>query len=390
MLIPINYTIRSLLSRKLTTFLTVFGISLVVFVFAASLMLSYGIEKAMTDTGSENNVILTRKASQGELASQISRDALNEIANFPEIEKSKDGTPFFTMELYTLINLYKKATNSMGNVTIRGVAEKSFELRPQVKLIKGRKFSYGKNEIIVGSNIEERFKSCKIGSVIKFANTNWTIVGIFSTDGSGFDSEIWGDVNLFMTLFNRGTIYSSMTFKTNPKNFEIVKQKIAKDKRLNYIEPKIEKHFYKEQSEMMSSFISVLGTSITIIFSIGAVIGAIITMYSSIANRVVEIGTLRALGFKRRSILIAFLFECMLISFIGCFVGIFAASFLQVITISTTNFGTFSELAFSFELTLDVIKYSIIFSVIMGFIGGVFPAVRASFLSIINALRMDV
>ena len=387
MKIPLSYTVRSLWTRRLTTVLTIGGLSLVVFVFAAVLMMAYGVEKTLTDTGSDDNAIILRKSATAELQSQIDRDAVGIVKAYPEVAQTSDGKPFATNELYVIINLSKKGTNDMGNVTVRGVTAQSMSLRPWVKLIEGRMCTWGSTEIIVGSNIAKRFQGCEIGSKLKFAQGYWTIVGVFDGGGTGFDSEIWGDVEQLLPAFGR-PVFSSLTFRLRSVgDFESIKAKIEHDNRINYLELKHEKVYYAEQSEFMAIFIRIIGTAITIIFSVGAMIGAMITMYASVANRTVEIGTLRALGFRRRSILSAFLVESIAISIIASAVGLLAASFLQFFVISTLNFGTFSELAFGFDMSPSIVLSTVIFAVAMGIIGGFLPAVRAARLNIVNALR---
>ena len=388
MKIPISYTFRSLWTRKLTTAMTVMGVTLVVFVFAAVLMLSYGVEKTLVDTGYDNNVIALRKASQGELASQIDRDGINQIKTYPEIKLSKDGKPLASNELYTLINILKIGSGDMGNVTVRGITTEAFELRPNVKIIDGKMFRYGTNEVLIGSNLRKRFVGCQIGQTLEFAGDHWQIVGVLEAGGTGFESEVWGDAERMMNAFDRGNVFSSLTFSLkNRDDFQTLVDRVEKDPRFNYMELKREKEFYKEQSEMMAGFIRILGTFITIIFSFGSMIGAMITMYSSVANRTVEIGTLRALGFRRRNILSAFLIEAMLIAFIGAITGLFLASFLQFFAISTVNFGTFSELSFGFNLNPEIIISCFVFAAFMGLCGGFFPAIRGAKMNIINALR---
>ena len=387
MKIPLSYTVRSLWTRRLTTMLTVGGLSLVVFVFAAVLMLAYGVEKTLIDTGSDDNGIVLRKSATAELQSQIDRDAVNIIKTYPEIAQTPDGKPFAANELYVIINLLKKNTNDMGNITVRGVNAQSMLLRPWVKMIEGRMCTWGSTEIIIGSNIAKRFQGCEIGSKLKFAQGYWTIVGIFDGNGTGFDSEIWGDVEQLLPAFGR-PVYSSVTFKLrNPGDFESIRKRVESEQRINYLEVKREKTYYAEQSQFMALFIRIIGTAITIIFSLGAMIGAMITMYASVANRTVEIGTLRALGFRRRSILSAFLAESIALAIIASAVGLVAASFLQFFVISSLNFNTFSELAFGFDMSPSIILWTVFFAVIMGIVGGFLPAVRASRLNIVNALR---
>ena len=215
---------------------------------------------------------------------------------------------------------------------------------------------------------------------------DWNIVGIFDAGNTGFTSEIWGDVDQLMQSFRR-PVYSSVIFQLrNSPDFGKVKERLENDPRLT-VEAKRETKYYADQSEMMAKFLRILGMSLTLIFSIGAIIGAMITMYSSVANRVSEIGTLRAIGFQRRNILYSFMMEAMLLGLVGGCIGLFFASFLQLFTISTLNFQTFSELAFSFTLTFEIAWKSLLFSLIMGLVGGVLPAFRAARMNIVEALR---
>lgn len=382
----LTYSLRSLWTRRMTTILTISGIALVAFVFAAVLMLANGLEKALVQTGSADNAIILRKAAQAELQSQIDREAASIIVTQPEVMLTTEGKPFAATELYVLISL-DKVTGEVSNVTVRGVGKESIALRPQVKLIEGRMFTPGTREIVVGRNAEERFKGCQIGGILKFGNASWTVVGVMDANGSAFDTEIWADVEQLMPSFGR-PVFSSVTVKLrSASEFETFKMRIENDRRTNFLEVKTEPGYYLEQSEMMATFIRILGILVTVIFSIGAIIGAMITMYAAVANRTVEIGTLRALGFKRRSILAAFMVESLAIALIGAVIGLGASSFLQLFVISTLNFGTFSELAFSFDMTTGVILSTVIFAMAMGFFGGLLPAARAARLRIVNALR---
>jgi putative ABC transport system permease protein len=387
MKIPFKYTLKNFTSRKLTTFITVAGVAMVVFVFTAVLMMSYGIKKTLTATGLPDNVMVVRKSATGEIASIIDPETQNIVKSLDHIAKRGDGTPIMSAEPVVVINLEKEG-GGMSNIMVRGVSEQIMDLRPQVNLFNGRIFSPGSRELMAGESIIKNFPGTALGSKIKIAGDFWTVVGIFTTNGSGFDSELWGDSRQLLSAFNRGSTVSSMTFKLdNPANFDYLKREFQKDIRLQQFEPKIEQKFFEEQSETMSIFINVLGIFITIIFSFGAIIGATITMYAAVANRTVEIGTLRSLGFSRRSILSAFLMESLLISLIGGGVGLLLASVLSFFSVSTLNFGTFSEVAFNFSLSSDIVIMSLIFAALMGITGGFFPSIRAARLNIVSALR---
>lgn len=386
-MIPIKYSIRNFATRKLTTGVTVAGIALVVFVFAAVLMMAYGIKKTLAQTGSTDNIKVVRKASNGEISSIVTGDIANIILTLPYPKKNAQGKSVASLEPVVIINLDKKG-GGLSNITVRGVSPEVKELRPQVVITEGRYFAPASRELIVGRSINERFANTKLGDKIKFAGDFWTVVGIFDTDGSGFDSEIWGDALQMLDAFNRPAAYSSITFKVDDASIlPTIKSVFENDKRLNQFEVKIESEYYAEQSEGLAIFIQILGIFITVVFSLGSIIGAAITMYASVAGRTVEIGTLRALGFKRRSVLTAFLIESLFIAFVGGMIGVALASTLQFFSISTLNFQSFSELEFRFALSPDIVITSIIFSLVMGIVGGFLPAVRASRLNIVNALR---
>jgi ABC-type lipoprotein release transport system permease subunit len=386
MTIPYSYSFRNLWTRRLTTVLTASGMALVVFVFAATLMLSEGLQKTLVATGSYDNVVVIRKSANSEVQSAVERSQASIVESRPEVAIGEAGHPILDKELVVLINLTKRGTSKPANVVIRGVGPSGLILRPQVRLIEGRMPRPGSAEVIAGKSIAERFQGGGIGETLRFGMRDWTVVGVFSAGTTGFNSEIWGDVDQLMQAFRR-PVYSSVLFRLRDSSeFEGFKEQIESDPRLT-LEAKRETRYYYDQSEAMAKFLRILGLSLTIIFSLGAVIGAMITMYAAVANRTTEIGTMRALGFGKGSILIAFIMESLLLGSVGGVLGIFFASFMQVITISTMNWQTFSELAFSFTLTLEIVWKSLLFSLIMGLVGGVLPAIRAARMSIVEALR---
>jgi ABC-type antimicrobial peptide transport system permease subunit len=387
MRIPVKYILRSSSSRRLTTIFTTLGIALVVFVLAAVLMMAHGVQQTLRSTGSDDNVTVVRKAAMSEIMSIIDREAAGIVTNMPQVARAGDGRPLSSREVVVIINLGKLGAAGISNVAVRGIEEAAFQLRPAVRIVAGRTFEWGAREIIVGAGITKRFIGAQLGEKIKFGGDLWNVVGIFDSNGSGFDSEIWGDIHQIADAFKRSS-FSTVTFRLkNPDDLAELIAAFEADNRLQYFTPKREKKFFEEQSEMMAKFIRILGVFITIIFSTGATIGAMITMYGAVANRTVEIGTLRALGFHRRSILLAFLAESLALSLMGGLLGLALASVLQLFTISTLNFGSFSELAFSFALSPSIIASSLGFSLLMGVVGGFLPAFRASRLNIIQALR---
>lgn len=388
MAIPFTYTLRNLFTRKLTAALTIGGIALVVFVFSAVLMLAHGVERTLIATGSDDNVVILRKGADNELTSGINRDLSNTIRTLPTLAQTSDGRPLASTEVVVIINLLKFTSNDMGNVTVRGVSPEGFLIRPAVTVTDGRPFTFGSREVVVGRSIATRFQGAQIGSTLKFGGDTWTVVGTFDAAGTGFESEVWGDVDQLLQAFDRRSAFSSLTARLrDPDAFEEMKNLMAADNRLQTVKIEREKEYYERQSRFFAIFIRILGLVITIGFSAGAVIGAMITMYASVANRTVEIGTLKALGFQRTSILVAFLIEAVALSLIGGILGLALASTLQYFTISTVNFGTFAELAFSFSLSPAIVQDSIIFAIVMGILGGVLPAARAARMDVLSALR---
>jgi ABC-type antimicrobial peptide transport system permease subunit len=386
MAIPVSYVARNLWARRLTTMLTASGLALVVFVFATVLMLDAGLKKTLVSTGERDNVVVIRKGAETEIQSSIDRAQANVLEMHPAVAMNRDGEPLASKETVVLISLTKRSTNTPANVVIRGISTMGVELRPQVKLTAGRMFRHGSSEIIVGSSIAHGFAGTRIGEHLRFAQRDWTVVGHFDAGGSGFDSEIWGDADQLMQSFRR-TAFSSMIVRLARSDaFERFRADIDVDPRLAD-EAKREQVFYGDQSKALSTFINILGVTLSIIFSIAAMIGAMITMYASVANRVAEIGTLRALGFKRIDVLLAFLLEALLLGLVGGIAGLCCAALMQFASFSTTNFQTFSDLSFRFVLTPSVAVQTVVFSLIMGFVGGFLPALRASRMNIVDALR---
>jgi ABC-type antimicrobial peptide transport system permease subunit len=318
--------------------------------------------------------------------SGIDRSQAGIVESMPEVATGEDGRRLLSKEPVVLINLPKRDSGKPANVVIRGVSPAGLALRSQVRLSGGRMFRPGTSEIVAGRAIAGGFRGAALGDTLHFAQRDWTVVGVFDAGRTGFDSEIWGDAEQMLQAFRR-TVFSALVFRlTDSGRFDAVKSAIESDPRLT-LEAKRETRFYADQSEAMSKFISYLGTTISAIFSIGAIIGAMITMYASVASRTAEIGTLRALGFSRGAVLAAFLGEALLLGLLGGVVGLVAASFMQVLSISTTNFQTFAELAFRFVLTPTIVVASLAFALVMGLVGGALPAARAARLKIVDALR---
>jgi len=389
MRVPFSYVARNLWVRKLTTALTAGGMALVVFVFAAVLMLDAGLRETLVSTGSADNVVVIRQGSQTEVQSGVFRDQAALIETSPEVAHGANGEALVSKEVVVLNSLPKlDEPTKRSNVVVRGLPPMGVTLRPQVRIVEGRAFRPGSSEIVVGASVARQFAGVEIGQQLSFAGRAWTVVGIFDAGKTAFDSEIWGDVDQMMQAFRR-IGYSSVIAKlADPASFDALKRRIDEDPRLK-VDVKPERRFYEDQSSTLSNFITLLGMALSVIFSLGAMIGATITMYAAVATRTGEIGTLRALGFQRRSILVAFLSESLLLALLGGITGLIGASFLTAITVSTTNFQSFSELAFSFTLTPAIVLQSVVFALAMGFVGGFLPAIRASRMKIVDALRAD-
>ena len=380
------YSLRNLLARRLTTALTAGGMALVVFAFTAILMLAEGLQRTLVDSGSPENVVVIRRASNSEIQSTVPRRDAAIIATQPEIATGPEGRPLAAREVVVLINLRKRGSGDSSNVTLRGIAPESLSIRPQVGLRSGRLPRSGLAEIAVGRGVAERFQDAELGRMIAFAGREWSVVGVFDAGNTGFSSEIWGDAEQFMQAFRRVS-FSSVVFRLRETDgFAELKSRLEGDPRLQ-VDAKREIDYYRDQSEATATFLRILGTALTVIFSVGAIVGAMITMYAAVANRTAEIGTLRALGFRRASILAAFLAEALCLGLIGGAAGLAPAAALQFVSVSTTNFQTFAEVAFRFTLSPAIVVEGLAFAVGMGLAGGMLPAWRAARLDIVAALR---
>ena len=382
--IPLAYSIRNLWVRRMTTILTALGMALVVYVFAAVLMLDAGLRNTLVSTGEPDNMVVTRQGSVTEVQSSIDRGQASIVSQFPEVASFIE--PLASRETVVLINLKKRDTGKASNVVVRGLDETGRGMRRQVQVVEGRAFRAGSEEIMVGVASSKQFQGLGLGESVRFGGRDWRVVGLFDGGRSGFDSEIWADGEVLRQSFRR-TTYSSLVVRLmDPSQAESFRNRVTSDPRLP-LSAKSERQYYEDQSESLSRFIKILGLTLTVIFSIGAIIGATITMQSAVATRVAEIGTLRALGFQRSAILLAFLAESVALSLVGGVIGLGLASLMQSFEFSTTNFQSFSELSFGFLLTPSIVIQSLIFSVAMGVAGGMLPAIRASRIAIVEALR---
>ncbi|MGH7680703.1 MAG: ABC transporter permease, partial [Candidatus Eiseniibacteriota bacterium] len=307
------------------------------------------------------------------------------VVSQEEIARAPDDTPLATSELIVVWNLPRKS-GTTTNVVVRGVGPKSLALRPQVRLVQGRMFRTGLDEVVVGKMVSERFRNCAIGSQLKLAGRTWTVVGVLDSGGRAYDSEIWGDVELFMPVFDR-PVFQSITFRLRePSYLKPLKQRLESDPRMT-VEVEREDIFYSKQSGALATMLRVLGLFVTSIMALGAVFGALNTMYAAVGSRTKEIGTLLAIGFSRGSILISFLVESVLLSLLGGVLGCLFALPVRSFTTGTMSFATFSELAFRFQVTPGMLLAGLVFSATMGLVGGFFPARKAAGMPIIESLR---
>ena len=382
-----HYSYRNLLVRRLTTFLTAGGMGLVIFVFATVLMFAEGFQQTLITSGSPENAVFIRRSAETEVQSIIERKDAAIIESMSQVAVDKDRRRLAAREAVLLISLPKKDTGLPSNVQVRGVTHGvSLELRSQIKIVAGREFNAGSSEILIGRNIAKKFRVPGLGGTINFVGRAWTVAGIMEASGTAFDSEIWGDVDTLMGAFKR-PVYSSVIIRMrDPSALPELKETVLKDPRL-VEEARREDQYYEAQSELMARFIRILGISLTLIFSLGAITGSMITMYAAVAARTSEIGTLRALGFRRVFILLAFLAEALFLSLLGAAIGLAGASFMNKLTISTMNWTTFSELSFRFLLDRRIIASSVLFAVVMGIVGGALPSIRAARMNIVSALR---
>jgi putative ABC transport system permease protein len=389
LMIPLSYNLRSLFVRKTTTIATALGIGLVVFVLASSIMLSKGIEQTMVSSGKPDNAIVLRKGADTELASSIETKNVGLVMAAPGVKKN-GTTPVGSGDVVVVIALDKLGgeEGQISNVLVRGMNEQGRDLRPEAKIVDGTWPKPGTDECAIGQGILGRFKGMQLGESFELKkNRPMKVVGVFDSDGSSFESEIWVDGDILRGAFGREGLVSSVTVALeSATKFEAFKAAMENDKQLG-LEALQERDYYEKQSQGTSIFITAIGVVITIFFSIGAMIGATITMHAAIAQRQREIGTLRALGFSRLSILFSFLLESVLLALLGGGFGIVAALLMTFAKFSMLNFTTWQEITFKFSPDPGVLAACLAAGAGMGIVGGFFPALRASRVSPIEAMR---
>ena len=387
MRIPVSYNVRSVLQRPVSTALTALGVALVVAVFIGTLALANGFRAALVRTGSAANVLLLRRGADSELSSGLPRDAVSIIAASPHVAAGSDGRPLVSPEVYVLIPLPRLGdTTALANVVIRGVSERAWDVRANVEVTAGHRPQSGRPEICVGKRLVARFPGTGLGESLRIAGRDWTVACHFAARGSAFESEIWGENEQFMPVF-RGEVFQAVTFRLrDPAAFTDAKRALEDDKRLT-VDVHRESEFYVQQSQLLGRILRILAVLITSIMAVGAVFGAVNTMYAAVASRAPEIAVLLTLGFHPRSVLASFLVESAIIAAAGGVLGCLLALPINGIVTSTTNWTSFSELAFSFRVTPGLLLVGLAFGVVMGVVGGFFPARRAAKLPVVQALR---
>jgi putative ABC transport system permease protein len=388
-MIPLSYNFRSLWVRKTTTIATALGIGLVVFVLASSQMLARGVRRTMGRSGSADKAIVMRKGADAELSSNVDQRFISLVLATPGVKHASSGAPIGAGEVLLVIAL-DKAGNSgqISNVQLRGVADNVMAVRPEVHLVAGRPPKPGTDEVIIGKRLRGQYKGLELGSRFEIKkNRPVEVVGVFESGGSSFESEVWGDVDMMRTSFGREGLVSSITVALDSASkLDAFKDTIEHDKQLD-MQVLREVDYFEKQSEGTAKLISFLGGAVVFFFSIGAMIGAMITMYGAVANRQREVGTLRALGFGRITILSSFLAEAFLLALLGGVAGALASLGMGFVEFSMMNQNTWSEMVFSFDPSPEIIFGAMFAGGMMGVIGGLMPAVRAARVSPIAAMR---
>jgi len=383
-MVPLRYNARSLVVRKVTTLAAVLGIALVVFVFAASLMLDQGIARALVTAGRPDVAVILRKGSDAELTSGITDEFLGLFRGPAQVSQAGGVIG----EIVVVIIAKHQGDSGASNVLVRGTPADGIAFRPEIKVIRGRAPRPGTDEVMVGKAISGRFEGTEVGGKLNLRrNSPLEVVGEFTADGSSYESEVWGDVDYVRKALGRANVVSSARVRLNSAaDFDAYREVIETDKRFS-MKVMREADYYAKQSKALSGLLKGLGLTMAILFSLAAMIGAAITMNGAVAHRTREIGTLRALGFSRFSLLLSFLFEALVLALVGGLIGSVLVLLLSFVSFPVINFQTFSEIVLRFRATPAVLVSSLVFSGIMGLVGGLFPAIRASRVSPIEAMR---
>ena len=385
MALPLKYNLRNIIVRKGSTFATAFTIGLTVAVFLLVLALARGIDMTLSSSGEQNNMIVMREGSTAELNSSLTRENFKDLMYLDGVEREGDQ-PLATGEIVTLIYKARKGMTQGANVSVRGVGPMSFKLRSGFNVIAGRIFQPGQTEAVVSKRISERFQGLEVGDKFRIQTTDYTVVGLFDSAGKAFESEIWVDINSLASTTKRPD-YSSALLRVKDQNaLAALTKRITDDPKL-HLKALSERTFYEDQQGQTSLSLKILAGFISFIMAVGAGFAGMNTMYAAVARRTKEIGTLRVLGFSRLSILVAFLLESVSIALIGAAIGIILALPLNFVSTGTSNWVTFSEIAFNFKVTPDLMLSALIFGAVIGFVGSLLPSIRASRFKIVDALR---
>ena len=385
MALPLKYNIRNIVVRKGSTLATAVTIGLTVAVFLLVMALARGIDLTLASSGEPLNMIVLREGSTAELNSSVTREQFNDLMYLDGVQRESDK-PLATGETITLIYKARKGMSQGSNVMVRGVGPMSFKLRSGFQTVAGRLFQPGLTEAVVSKRIAERFQGLDIGDKFRIQTTDYTVVGLFDSAGKAFESEIWVDNNSLASTTKRDT-YSSVLMRVNDQNaLTALSKRITDDPKL-HLKAVSERVFYEDQQGAASGMLKGLAVFISFIMAVGAGFAGMNTMYAAVARRTKEIGTLRVLGFGRVSILVAFLLESVAIAVIGAAIGILLSLPLNFVSTGTSNWQNFSEIAFNFRVTPDLMIFALIFGGVIGFVGSLLPSIRAARFKIVDALR---
>jgi putative ABC transport system permease protein len=379
--------LRTIRQRLASSIVAVVGIAGVVAVFVAVLSMAEGFRQTMATTGSPDTAIVLRAGADSEMVSGLALEDVRIIADAAGVRRNEQG-PVASAELFVIVDLPKKSTNTTANVPLRGVGPNAFAVRPNVRIVEGRRFETGRNELIVGRGAAGQFGGLEVGRTLRFGQSEWTVVGVFDAGGTYSDSELWCDAGVLQPAYRRGSTFQTVYAKLeSPGAFTTFKDALTTDPRLD-LKVVRETDYFAEQSQMVSTLITTLGAGVALLMGVGAVFGAINTMYSAVAARTREIATLRALGFGGGPVVVSVLAESLLLAVAGGAIGgAVAYVAFNGFRTSTINWQTFSQVAFAFAVTPGLIVAGIVYALVMGLLGGLLPAVRAARLPIVAALR---
>jgi ABC-type lipoprotein release transport system permease subunit len=387
MAIPLSYNVRNVRVRWQVTLLAIVGIALVVAVFAVLMSMSEGFKAALRSTGRPDNAIVVQRGSSSEMTSGVPLADRNMIMVDERVARDANGQPLASWEQVVVIGLPRIGDGQPANVTLRAVTPRAFEVRGGIKVVEGRSFTQGLDEVIVGRKLTKRIAGLAIGGNVKYQQKLFKIVGLFESEGAAFESEIWGDYDTFSAIFQRGGGSNSLVLRMkDPATIPELDRFVRAQPQMQ-LQALSERKYYEEQAGQLSKALSALANFVAVVMGVGAVFGAINTMYAIVSARTREIGTLRALGFSRRSILTSFLIESVILAFIGGAIGCLLAFPMNGFSTGTGQTQSFSEIAFNFRITPGIVLVGMTFAVVMGILGGLLPALRGARMPITSALR---